>query len=42
MVLMTMKLIAERCFIFVRDHIRHIRDHRVPEVTLPASSVIGL
>jgi hypothetical protein len=32
--------IAERCFTFVRDHIRHSRDHRIPVVTLSASSVL--
>jgi hypothetical protein len=34
------ELVAERCFIFVRDHIRHSRDHRIPVVTLSASSVL--
>lgn len=34
------ELIAERCFTFVRDHIRHSRDHRIPVVTLSASSVL--
>ena len=34
------ELVAERCFLFVRDHIRHSRDHRIPVVTLSASSVL--
>jgi transglutaminase-like putative cysteine protease len=34
------ELVAERCFTFVRDHIRHSRDHRIPVVTLSASSVL--
>jgi transglutaminase-like putative cysteine protease len=34
------ELVAERCFIFVRDHIRHSRDSRIPVVTLSASSVL--
>jgi transglutaminase-like putative cysteine protease len=35
------ELVAERCFKFVRDQIRHSRDHRIPVVTLTASSVLN-
>lgn len=34
------ELVAERCFIWVRDHIKHSRDHRIPVVTLTASGVL--
>lgn len=32
--------IAARCFAWVRDEVRHSRDHRIPVVTLSASSVL--
>jgi transglutaminase-like putative cysteine protease len=34
------ELVTERCFIWVRDHVRHSHDHRIPVVTLSASSVL--
>ena len=34
------EIIAERCFTWVRDHIRHSRDYRIPVVTLSASDVL--
>lgn len=34
------EVVAERCFAWVRDHIRHSRDHRIPVVTLSASAVL--
>jgi transglutaminase-like putative cysteine protease len=34
------ELVAQRCFTWVRDHVRHSRDHRIPVVTLSASAVL--
>jgi len=34
------ELVTERCFIWVRDQVRHSRDHRIPVVTLSASAVL--
>jgi hypothetical protein len=34
------EVIAERCFTWVRDHICHSRDYRIPVVTLSASAVL--
>jgi len=34
------EIVAERCFTWVRDHIRHSRDYRIPVVTLSASAVL--
>jgi len=34
------ELVTERCFTWVRDHVRHSRDHRIPVVTLSASAVL--
>ncbi|MES2706817.1 MAG: transglutaminase family protein [Verrucomicrobiota bacterium] len=32
--------VAERCFLWVRDEVRHSRDHRIPVVTCAASEVL--
>jgi N-acetylglutamate synthase-like GNAT family acetyltransferase len=34
------EVVAERCFLWVRDHIWHSRDHRIPVVTCSASEVL--
>jgi transglutaminase-like putative cysteine protease len=35
-------VVARRCFEWVRDEIRHTRDHRLPSVTCAASEVLRL
>lgn len=34
------ELVAKRCFLWVRDHVKHSRDFRIPVVTCSASEVL--
>lgn len=34
------EIVAQRCFLWVRDHVRHSSDHRIPVVTCSASEVL--
>ena len=34
------EVVAQRCFLWVRDHVRHSWDHRIPVVTCSASDVL--
>ena len=34
------ELVAKQCFLWVRDHVRHSRDYRIPIVTCSASEVL--